>query len=177
LDLEASICPGGTWHCGLDEPPAGDKKRRIQRFLTKGEKLFHSITAFERSQKLNSQPPTGLADNIIITPLADAKIRPDLIIFMVKPDNGCRLLHLDSYWDGIPPRVEPTGAMCHSIITYSIMSGRTNLSLGDWTARKHHNFPGEYLFVTIPYERFENLIKAIPLCTAGKADVVFFEDL
>jgi uncharacterized protein (DUF169 family) len=149
----------------------------IQNFLTKGEKLYHSITAFERSQSMNTPPPTGMADKIIIKPLSDMDIRPDIVIFMVNPEVGCRLLHLDGYWDGIPPRLEPTGALCHSVISYSIMSGQTNLSLGDWTARKHHGFPGEFLYITIPYERIDNLIKALPLCSAGKADVVFPNEL
>jgi uncharacterized protein (DUF169 family) len=175
LDENTSRCPGGTWHGGLTEPPTAQRKRRIQRFLTRGEKLYHSVVAFERSQTINTPPPTGVADKIIFTPLAKAKLRPDVVIFLVNPELGCRLLHLDSYWDGIPPRIEPTGALCHAVISYSVMSGQTNLSLGDWTARKHHGFEENTLFLTVPYERLDNLIKALPYSSAGKARVKFPE--
>ncbi|MDP3066591.1 MAG: DUF169 domain-containing protein, partial [Methanobacteriaceae archaeon] len=134
IDEEASRCPGGTWHCGLMEPPTADGKRRIQRFLTKGEKLYHSVAAFERSQTINIPPPTGLADKILFSPLSEADLRPDVVIFLVNPEGGCRLMHLDCYWDGIPPRIEPSGALCHAVISYSVMTGQTNFSLGDWTA-------------------------------------------
>jgi len=61
------------------------------------------------------------------------------------------------------------------VISYSVMSGQTNLSLGDWTARKHHGFEENTLFLTIPYERLDNLIKALPYSSAGKAGVKFPE--
>jgi uncharacterized protein (DUF169 family) len=54
IDQKASLCPGGSWHCGLVEEPTAERERRVQRFLTKGEKLVHNIVAFERMQKLTS---------------------------------------------------------------------------------------------------------------------------
>lgn len=176
INEETSLCPGGSWHCGLVEAPAAEGKRRIQRFLTKGEKLVHSIVAFERMQKLNVPEPTGLADKIIITPLDKTEIRPDLVVFQCNPEQACRLITLDNYWDGIPPKIEMTGALCHTVISYSIMTGCTNVTLGDWTARSHHGFDPEIIFVTVPYERMDNLLAAIPECTAGTAKIEIPED-
>lgn len=76
LDENTSRCPGGTWHCGLTEPPTAQRKRRIQRFLTRGEKLYHSVVAFERSQTINTPPPTGVADKIIFTPPIQGQTPP-----------------------------------------------------------------------------------------------------
>jgi len=176
IDEEVSICPGGSWHCGLIEAPTAERKRRIQRFLTNGEKLVHSIVAFERMQKLNVPEPTGLVDKIIITPLGKTETRPDLVVFLRNPEQACRLITLDTYWDGVPPKIEMTGALCHTVMSYSIMTGCTNITLGDWTARSHHGFDPEIIFVTIPYERMDNLMAAIPECTAGTAKLEIPED-
>jgi uncharacterized protein (DUF169 family) len=170
IDAEHSACPGGSWHCGITEPVSGEAKRRLQWFLTKGEKLTHSIVSFERMQKLGSPPPTGMAERIAVTPLREAAIRPDLVIFICNPEQACRLIALDTYWDGIPPRQELTGSLCHTTIAYSAMTGYTNLSLGDWTARHMQKIPADVVFLTVPYERMANLLAAIPECTAGTAE-------
>lgn len=171
LDKESSACPGGSWHCGLSEPPGGPARRALQQFLTRGEKLTSSITSFQRMQDLGSHPPTGLADRILIAPMEDAPIRPDLVIFVCRADEACRLVTLDHYWDGLPIRAELTGSLCHAAIGYPAVTGRTNLTLGDWTARRTQRFPSEVMFLTVPYERMANLELAIPECSAGTAEV------
>ena len=122
-------------------------------------------------------PPTGLAERILICPAEKAKIRPDAMLFLCNAEQACRLITLDHYWDGIPPSFEPGGSLCRSSIVYPIISGRTNATFGDWTARRMTGFSAETVFVTIPYERIENLLLAIPECSAGTAEVVIPEDL
>jgi uncharacterized protein (DUF169 family) len=171
LDKETSACPGGTWHCGLSEPPTAGARRLIQNFLTRGEKLTHSIVSFQRMQGLSSPPPTGLSDRILVGPMDRSPMRPDLILFVCNASQACRLLALDHYWDGIPPRVEVAGALCHSAIAYPVMTGHTNVTFGDWTARRAQKYSDDAVFLTVPYERLGNLLAAIPLCSAGTAAV------
>lgn len=52
------------------------------------------------------------------------------------------------------------------------MTGFTNVSTGDWTARRNQGFDSDILFLSIPYERVNNLISAIPKCSAGDAEAV-----
>lgn len=171
LDKETSACPGGSWHCGLTEPPAGEARRALQQFLTRGEKLTASIASFQRMQDLGSAPPTGMSEWIAITPLDASPVRPDLALFICNAEQACRLLTLDHYWDGIPPRVEVSGSLCHSAISYPLTTGRTNVTFGDWTARRMQKYPADAVFVTVPYERLGNLVAAVPLCSAGTARV------
>jgi uncharacterized protein (DUF169 family) len=171
LDKGKSSCPGGSWHCGLSEPPTAQARRVIQNFLTRGEKLTSSIVSFQRMQWLSSPPPTGLSDRILIGPMDKSPVRPDLVLFICNASQACRLLALDQYWDGIPPRVEMAGALCHSAIAYPVMTGCTNVTLGDWTARRAQKYAEDAVFVTVPYERLGNLMDAIPLCSAGTAEV------
>ena len=46
IDEDVSTCPGGSQYCGFSEPHSGKKKRGLQNFLTKGEKLTSSIVTF-----------------------------------------------------------------------------------------------------------------------------------
>lgn len=171
LDRETSLCPGGSWHCGLAEPPAAEARRALQHFLTRGEKLTSSIVSFHRMQSLGSPPPTGMSDRVVITPLEDAPLRPDLVLFICDAEQACRLLALDHYWDGIPPRVEVSGSLCHSAIAYPATTGRTNVTFGDWTARRMQKYPSGAVFLTVPFERLGNLVAALPECSAGTAEV------
>jgi uncharacterized protein (DUF169 family) len=176
IDEQVSTCPGGSRYCGFSGEITGEKKRRLQNFLTKGEKLTHSLVSFERMQKLSVAPPTGLADRIIMCPLSKAEIRPDMILFLSNPEQTCRIITLDTYWDGLNPRQQLIGALCHTAISYTIMTGNTNISMGDWTARSHQQFESDVVFVSVPYERLNNLIAAIPECSAGEAAIQIPED-
>lgn len=177
IDRETSACPGGSWHCGLSEPPSAEGRRFLQKFLTRGEKLTSSIVSFQRMQDLTSPPPTGLSERILIGPMDDAIMRPDLAIFVCNAEQACRLVTLDQFWDGIPPRVELAGSLCHSAIAYPVMTGRSNLTLGDWTARRMQKYSPGDVFVTIPYERLGSLVSAIPECSAGNAEVEIPSDI
>lgn len=171
IDEDVSTCPGGSRYCGFSGEFTGEKKRKLQQFLTKGEKLTHSIVSFERMQKLSAAPPTGLADRIVMCPLEKAEIRPDMILFLCNAEQACRIISLDTYWDGLNPKEQLIGALCHTTISYTIMTGYTNISMGDWTARRHQQFEFYIVFVSVPYERLDNLIAAIPECSAGEATV------
>jgi uncharacterized protein (DUF169 family) len=176
IDKETSACPGGGWHCGLTPPHSGPTFRGLQWFLTRGEKLTHSITSFHRMMALGAPPPTGLSERIVMGPVAEAELRPDLVVFLVNPEQACRLISLDHYWDGIPLQVELTGSLCHTAISYPIVSGHTNVTFGDWTARRMQKFASDVVFVSVPYERVHNLAAAVPECSAGSAELEIPEE-
>jgi uncharacterized protein (DUF169 family) len=172
VDAQTRGCPGGLWHCGLTPPPPGQARRKLQEFLTSGEKLTHSIVSFYRMEELGSPPPTGLSDRLIVEPMESAEMLPDLAVFLCNAEQACRLISLDTYWDGKPPRIELTGSLCHSAIAYPAVTGNTNATFGDWTARRVQNYATDVAFVSIPYERMHNLVAAIPHSSAGIAEVV-----
>jgi uncharacterized protein (DUF169 family) len=96
-------------------------------------------------------------------------------VFVCTAEQACRLITLDHYWDGKPPHMELTGSLCHAAIGYPAVTGNTNLTLGDWTARRMQKYPSDVIFLTVPYERMANLVLAIPQCSAGTAEVVIPE--
>lgn len=175
IDEKVETCPGGSRFCGFTEFKSEAQRRRLQRFLTQGEKLTSSIVSFERMLKLAVQPPAGLADRLLICPLEKTTLRPDIVLFQCNPEQACRLITLDTYWDGTSPKQQVIGSLCYSSIVYPVMTGCTNMTTGDWTARKQQGFEPDILFFTVPYERMHNLIAAIPNCSAGDAEAVIPE--
>ena len=173
LTKESSSCRGGTWSLGLAPQPSGDQFRALQKFLVEGEKLCASIVVFHRMRALNTPAPLGLADNVIVSPLEKSEIRPDLVVFICNPEQASRLITLVTFYDGIPPKLEITGSTCRMSIGYPIVSGQINANFFDYTSRKLKGFGKDELIISIPYEKMDNLIKAIPNCTAGTAKIEY----
>ena len=160
IDDKVLKYPDGCNYCGLTELTK-NQKRRIQDYLIDDEKITGSIISLERMLRLTSIPLAGIADRIVITPLDKTKIRPDMLLFMCNPGQASRLISLDTYWDGLSPKQQVIGTLCYTTIIYTIMTGYTNISMGDWAARIKQHFTHDMLFVSIPYERINNLIDAM----------------
>ena len=169
LTVSTSACPGGTWHLGLGERPKGERDKALKDFLVNGEKLYCSIAAFHRAQALTAAPPLGLADHVILSPLDKAEFRPDIVVLICNAEQACRLVTLDGYDTGIPPRVEMSGATCHQAVAYPVVTGELNVSLMDYTSRRIRGYKPEDLLVSIPYHRFLSVMRSIDHCTAGRA--------
>jgi uncharacterized protein (DUF169 family) len=82
-----------------------------------------------------------------------------MILFLCNAEQACRLITLDIYEDNKSPEKQIMGKLCHSAIVYAIISGNTNMTVGDWTAK--HNKDLNLLYLYLPYERINNLIAAI----------------
>jgi len=169
LTAKSSSCQGGTWHLGLGERTKGEEEKALKEFLVNGEKLFCSITTFYRSQYLTTKPPSGLAEHIILSPLKKAEFRPDVILFICNAEQACRLITLDTFDTGIPPKIELCGSTCHQVVAYPVVTGEINVSLMDYTSRRIRGYQSEDLLVSIPYHRFYGVMRSIKYCTAGKA--------
>ena len=171
IDLTASTsaCRGGTWHLGLGERPKGEADKALKEFLVKGEKLYCSIAAFHRAQSLTAPPPLALAEHVVLSPMEKAEFEPDVVLFICNALQACRLVTLDSYDTGVPPRIEMSGATCHQAVAYPVVTGELNVSLMDYTSRKIRGYKPEELLVSIPYHRFHGVMRSIERCTAGRA--------
>ena len=169
LTASSSACNGGTWYLGLGAPPSGDADRALKDFLVNGEKLYSSVATFCRVRMLSTPPPTGMADHVILAPLGRAKLRPDIILFICNAEQASRLVTLDMYDTGVPPRLEMSGATCHQAVGYPVSTGELNVSLMDYTSRRIKAYKAGDLIVSIPYHRFHGVMRSIEGCTAGRA--------
>ena len=126
---------------------------------------------------MTAAPPLGLADHIVLAPIEKAEFRPDIVLFICNAEQACRLVSLDSYDTGIPPRIEMAGSTCHQAVAYPVVTGELNVSLMDYTSRHIRGYKAEDLLVSIPYHRFHGVIRSIDHCTAGQAKMEIPESL
>lgn len=171
IDLTASTsaCRGGTWHLGLGQRPKGEGDKALKEFLVKGEKLYCSIAAFHRAQSLTAPAPLGLAEHVVLSPMERAQFEPDVVLFICNALQGCRLVTLDSYDTGVPPKIEMSGSTCHQAVAYPVVTGELNVSLMDYTSRRLRGYKPGDLLVSIPYHRFHGIMRSLEHCTAGRA--------
>jgi uncharacterized protein (DUF169 family) len=169
LDASNSACGGGSTFLGLAPPATGEADKALKEFLVKGEKLYATIAAFHRVRSLSTPSPTGLAEHVVFAPLGTAALKPDLVLFIVNAEQASRLVTLDMYETGIPPKIEMSGATCHQAVGYPVMTGELNVSLMDYTSRRSKGYTAAELIVSIPYHRMPGIMRAIEGCTAGRA--------
>ncbi|MHA1357107.1 MAG: DUF169 domain-containing protein [Candidatus Helarchaeota archaeon] len=166
LNKNKCSCPGGRWHIGLDKKMEG-----LEKLLVKGEKLWATVAIAHQSIAETHRiapPPRGLAKTVVFSPLNKADLRPDLIIILCNPWTASRLIYLAVY-HGIPITPQVTGSLCWSAITYPLVTGNFNVTMGDPTARRHYAYNPNELLVSIPYRIIATIIDAMEHSTAGKA--------
>ena len=169
LSRENSTCPGGSMYLGLSSQPP-ERARTLREFLIHGEKLMSCPTAIYRSSFLSKvKPPFGLADHVVLSPLASAELAPDVSVFVCDAQQAARLISLAYYETGMPMSCDPTGAQCKSVITYPLVTNQVNVSFGDITARRSEKYGDDEMFVTLPLSHLRSVVASIPHSTAGTA--------
>ncbi len=172
LSKKNCSCRGGVSHLGLGSAPGKLGELLLCGFLVHGEKLWESLSAAReaRNHTNNKAPsPTGLGDHIVFSPLEKAEIEPDLVLFLCNPEQACRLTTLARYRQGVLPPIELEGSFCWSAITYPLVSGNINVSLGDSSARRIENWRPDELVVSVPTPKLHQVMESIADCTAGTA--------
>lgn len=165
MSKKTCTCPGGRWHVGF-----GEKREGIERILVEGEKLWASVAIAKQSigeTHRIAPPPLGLAKFLIFSPLSTAKLRPDLIIIFANPFQASRLIFLADY-HGFPIKPRVNGSLCWSAITYPLVTGNFNITMGDPSARRTQKYDPNELIVSIPYRMIPGMMEAIEFSTAGK---------
>ncbi len=158
-------CQGGRWHTGF-----GEKRENLERILVEGEKLWATVAIARQSigeTHRIAPPPLGLAKFLIFCPLNKAELRPDLIVIFANPWQASRLIFLADY-HGFPIKPRVTGSLCWGAITYPLVTGNFNITMGDPTARRVHKYNPNELIVSIPYRMIPSMMEAIEYSTAGK---------
>jgi uncharacterized protein (DUF169 family) len=167
LSRETCPCPGGQSHLGLVEARVIPLK-----FLVEGEKLWCDVKTATRSriewQKI-APPPLGIAGKVYLYPLSQEVFVPDLVIFLVNAEQVSRLVTLAQFWDGKTPSFEMRGALCWSAITYPMVSGNFNITVGDISGRRMAEWNENVLIATVPVEKVQGIADAIDKSTAGTA--------
>ncbi|MCX7598676.1 MAG: DUF169 domain-containing protein, partial [Armatimonadetes bacterium] len=116
-------------------------------------------------------PPVGLANYVVFSPVEKAAVQPDVIVVACNAWQAARMVNLLAYETGLPMECDPTGAWCRSAITYPLVTGKTNVTFGDVTARRSEGVPEDELYVCLPHTDFELVVRSIDYCGAGTAPI------
>ena len=168
LSEESCACPGGKTHLGLTQ-----RGEIPWKMLVEGEKLWFDVkTAIRSSIEVDkiARPPYGLSKRIFLYPAMKGIFQPDLILMLVNAEQASRLITLNQFWDGKTPSIEMRGSLCWSMITYPLVSGNFNLSVGDISARRMERWDPNIMAASIPWERIGGIAEAVEFSTAGRAE-------
>jgi uncharacterized protein (DUF169 family) len=117
-----------------------------------------------------AKPPVGLSKKVFLYPVRKGLFLPDLVLLLVNSEQASRLITLNQFWDGKTPSMEMRGALCWSMITYPLVSGNFNLSVGDISARRLEQWDPAIMVASIPGERIRGIAEAVDVSTAGRAE-------
>ena len=62
------------------------------------------------------------------------------------------------------------GSLCWSMVTYPLVSGNFNISVGDISARRMERWDLNIMAASIPWERIRGSAEAVEFSTAGRAE-------
>ncbi|HUV03125.1 MAG TPA: DUF169 domain-containing protein [Desulfobacteria bacterium] len=168
LSEGSCACHGGKSHIGLTQ------RRSIPwKMLVEGEKLWIDVKTAIRSNAAVEQlakPPVGLSKKVYLYPVRKGLFLPDLVLLLVNSEQASRLITLNQFWDGKTPSMEMRGALCWSMITYPLVSGNFNLSVGDISGRRLERWDPAIMVASIPGERIRGIAEAVDFSTAGRAE-------
>ena len=171
VTAETCACPGGATFLGL-AVPSPERAAMVQRFLIEGEKFSSCAASFFRGRALGQgQPPIGVGKFVVIGPMEQFELKPDLVLFICTPAQASRLVVLSSYETGIPVQGQLSSSTCGGTITYPLSTGRPNISLLDPSSRHLvKGYKDSDLIFSAPFFIVRSIVESIPLSTAGTAE-------
>ena len=167
LTEKTCACPGGRSTLGLTATRGVSLK-----MLVEGEKLWCDVKTATRSRMQThkiASPPLGIGCKVYLYPMSKKVFAPDLVLFIVNAEQVSRLITLAQFWNGLTPAFEMRASLCWAAVTYPLVSGNFNISVGDISARRMAGWEPSQMIATIPAEQMEGIAAAVDKTTAGTA--------
>jgi uncharacterized protein (DUF169 family) len=164
LSSESCNCIGGKYYLGLAAVP----KEQIIRVVMDVHKMFASQQMAQ--QFLDNVPPPSGQDNVVVmAPLSDMSVEPDLVLAVCNADQANRIVSLLMYSGLRPFTYNLVSAGCTSL-SNSMVTGEIDIDfITDHTRRRVPNFAAHELIVAMPFGRFKEAVANLPYAGAGRA--------
>jgi uncharacterized protein (DUF169 family) len=173
ISRKNNACFGAAWHMGFTQIKDTKVEGMVKKFVVEGEKLFCSYEALDKLISQMEKPADNANSYFLLSPMEQAMVQPELVIFVVNAEAACRLLTFVTFLDGVMPKIKIGGPTCRMSIITPLASGEVNLSFYDYTARKICNVEKDKLVISIPYEKIPRIVESIDKCSAGRAKIEF----
>jgi uncharacterized protein (DUF169 family) len=160
------FCPGASYLGMVDLPNA---KWGAENYLSSAKKLYSARAVANRHMmRIGQRTPRRMGDFLAFAPLEKATFQPDVVVFIVKPLQGMRLIFLEGFDTGIynTSHMEP---MCVGTMSTPMSMGMVGLSLFCPGSRQTANFLPEEMGVGMPYETLYRVVRNIEFCHLGTA--------
>jgi uncharacterized protein (DUF169 family) len=171
LSAATCTCPGGLRSLGLVAPDP-ERAGLVKKFLIHGEKFSSCNASFFRSRALSQgQAPYGVSEYVVVGPLDEFELKPDLVLILCNPAQASRLVTLSTYESGIPVTAQLSSSTCGGAVMIPLSTGRVNVTFLDLSSRRLvKGFKDSDLFFSVPYFLLRSIVESIPLSTAGTAE-------
>lgn len=131
----------------------------------------HKMFASEQMARrfLDNVPPlSGQGNVVVIAPLSDMSVEPDLVLAVCNADQANRIVSLLMYSGLRPFTYNLVSAGCTSL-SHSMVTGDIDINFITGHARRRvQNFAGHELIVAMPFGRFKEAVANIPHAGAGR---------
>ena len=171
ITSETCVCPGGLVSLGLSAQ-SPEQAARVKKYLIEGEKFSSCNAAFFRARALSQgQQPLGVSKFVVVGPLVEFELKPDLVLFLCEPVQASRLVTLSSYETGIPVQAQLSSSTCGGAVAIPLSTGRINVTFLDLSSRHLvKGFKDSELIFSVPFFMIRSIVESIPLSTAGTAE-------
>lgn len=172
ITADTCTCPGGLTSLGLGVPNP-ERAARVKKFLIHGEKFSSCNASFFRGRALSvSQSPVGISKYVVVGPLDDFELEPDLVLFLCNSAQASRLVTVSTYESGIPVSAQLSSSTCGGAITIPLSTGRINVTMLDISSRHYvKGFKDSDLFFSVPFFLLRSIVESVHLSTAGTAEL------
>lgn len=154
--VEEEECMGGLRYTGMKDPKEFPKNMRSGAFLVPAG-VYKSITAVQRSWKLNIAIEPDIFTAILFAPLNQAEFDPDVIFIVASSRQGMEILHANAYDSGSHGLGADSGPICSSMAAIPYLTGKVTYGFGDVGSRNNMKVKDEEIMVSIPATDLERI--------------------
>jgi len=133
---------------------------RSGEFLHKRVGLFGSARVARRFFISNLKVEPGTVKYVSFSPLEKANFEPDVVVLICSAKDGMRVVEAAAYEYGIAAEGR-VGPICSTIVATPYLTGKVVYTLGDSAGRKFSKIDDGEVFIGMPFERMDAIIKGL----------------
>ena len=158
LTKENQACPNGSMALKMANvpEPIANGKGRFSKNIYKDVETSKSIN--DEMQFLKKEPA-----GIVVMPLENYEVDPDVVIMVSNPYNIMRLIQGHSYFNGYSDNLKTVGlqAVCHDITTYTYNTQDINITLLCPGTRLVADWQVHEIGMGIPFEKWNDIVQGV----------------
>lgn len=152
-------CPDGTSILGLTEMP--EKLASGELYI-----LFHKLDSVEAAKRMVHERPClepRTVDATVVSPLAEAKVAPEVVAVIAQPEQIMWLSMATSYYTGHRHDFHASGynAQCVETTLLPYTTGNINISFGCYGCRASSDVGDDMMMMGIPIDLLPDVVEGL----------------